>query len=256
MNEKNGIMEIDIKKLLLYYLRRLWLIVLAALVLGGGAYVYARFHVPVTYRTRTTIFVNNFDGDTQYTTVSGVSNNGRLVSTYITILTSDRVLDRAVILLNGDYTAAQIKSMVSAARMGDTEILAIYVTGAVPEETARIANVMGVVVMEELSKIIEGSSARILDTAVVPQTRYAPNYQNYILKGAVAGAAAVVLILTVLFLLDVRIKDADDLTALFDIPVLGQIPDFHMTGKETKRGYGGTGKTNDYDTSTKRSRKE
>ena len=231
MDEKSGVMEIDIKKLAFFCLRRWWVILIATVLVAMGAYAYARYEVPIKYRAVTTIFVNNFESDTEYTTVSGVSYSGRLVNTYITILTSNRVLDKVVVLLDGDYTAAQIKPMVSAARVSDTEILAVYITGPIPEETARIANVMGLVVMEELTKIIEGSSARVLDTAVVPTKRYSPNYRSYAVKGAAAGAAAAIAILALLFFLDVRIKDEDDLTELFDVPILGQIPEFTISEK-------------------------
>ena len=40
----------------------------------------------------------------------------------------------------------------------------------------------------------------------------------------------------ILFLLDVRIKDEEELTALFDLPVLGQIPEFVSASKAPSYG--------------------
>lgn len=248
MDEKHGVVEIDYKKLILFYLRRWWMIALTAIILAGGAYAYARYMVPVKYRASTTIFVNNFDDSSKYASVSGsgLSTNKQLVTTYIAILKSNRVLDKAEILLNGDYTAKQLSKMISADKVEDTEIMAVFVTASSATEAARVANVMGTVVMDEIAKIIDGSSARVLDTATVPSSRYSPSYRDYALKGGLIGVALALIVLAVVFLMDVRIKDEDDLAALIDAPILGRIPEF-SAAEEDRSGR----KKNAYDTTEK-----
>ena len=51
------------------------------------------------------------------------------------------------------------------------------------------------------------------------------------------GCVLAVIYLTLVFLLDVRIKDEEDLHAIFDFPVLAQIPAFSAEA-ERKSGYG------------------
>jgi capsular polysaccharide biosynthesis protein len=46
--------------------------------------------------------------------------------------------------------------------------------------------------------------------------------------GAVAGALIVIVFLTVRKLSDTRIKNEEDLAALFDMPILGRIPDLEQ----------------------------
>ena len=58
--------------------------------------------------------------------------------------------------------------------------------------------------------------------------------------GGLVGCVLAVIYLTLLFLLDVRIKDEEDLNAIFDFPVLAQIPAFSVEG-ERKNGYGASG---------------
>ena len=50
------------------------------------------------------------------------------------------------------------------------------------------------------------------------------------------GAVIALAYLTLTFLFDVRIKDEEDLSTLFDIPVLAQIPGF-MTEQSKLGGY-------------------
>ena len=59
MNERNDVIEIDLQKLLMAYLRRWWLIVLSALIVAGGALAYAYFLVDDLYQASATIYVNN-----------------------------------------------------------------------------------------------------------------------------------------------------------------------------------------------------
>lgn len=258
MNERNEGLEIDLQELLKAYLRKWWLIVLVAVVAAAAAFAYTRCCVDDMYRTSTTIYVNNFKEGEKMESVSTsqLSASARLVSTYINIVNSDRVMDKVSAELNGDYTAAELKRMVSAKQIDETEIFAIYVTGPDASETARVANMLAKVVPEEIGALIEGSSARVIDMAKVPAARYSPSYRKNTVIGGVIGAVVVLAYLTLVFLLDVRIKSEEELSNLFQLPVLGQIPEFtsatrapaygsdeksSSSGKESKQ-EGGTGK--------------
>ena len=71
----------------------------------------------------------------------------------------------------------------------------------------------------------------------MPTSRCSPSYSRSAMLGAVVGAVLAVLYVTLRSLLDVRIKEEEDLTALFDLPVLGQIPSFTQTANGKKRAY-------------------
>lgn len=160
-----------------------------------------------------------------------LSTSQQLVTTYINIAQSNRVMEKAAKELEYDYSAGQLRGMISAAQINGTEIFAIYVTGPIPEETARIADAMAQVVLTEISTLIEGSSAWVLDSARVPSSLFSPDYRRNAMLGGVVGILCVTAVLTVIFLLDVRIKDEEELSATFDLPVLGSIPKFEQYTK-------------------------
>ena len=66
----------------------------------------------------------------------------------------------------------------------------------------------------------------IIDPAKVPTHRYTPSYRKNAFMGCAAGLLLAVVYVTLLYLMDVRIKNEEDLTQLFDLPMLGQIPSF------------------------------
>ena len=238
MNEKNGAVEIDLQKLLLVYLRRWWLIVLSALIVAGGSFAYAYYLVEEMYQASSTIYVNNIkEGITvDSVTTSNLSVSQQLAHTYISIVKSDHVLDKVAEALDNRYTVNNLKGMVTASQIGDTGIFSINIVSADPQEAAEIANTFAEVVPDVIGAIIEGSYARVLDVAKAPTQRYSPSYTKYTVMGGLIGGLLAALYLTIRYLLDVRIKDEEELTALFDLPVLGQIPEFVSASKAPNYG--------------------
>ena len=237
---RDEVLEIDLQKLLMAYLRKWWLILLCGLVVAGGALLYTVKFITPLYQASVSVYVNNSSNNqpVDYVTSSNLDASQKLVNTYINIAKSDRVLDLVAEKLNGDYTVKELREMLSAAQVDKTEIFRIYITSPSPEEAARVANMMAEVAPGEISNLIEGSSARIIDYAKVPEQRYSPSYKKNTMIGGLIGCVLVVAYLTALFLLDVRIRDDEDLTSLTDLPILGQIPNIDAIKDSDRKKYG------------------
>lgn len=242
MNETmNGIkdgVEIDLQKLLLAYLRKWWLIVACGLLGGLIMLYYTAFHVTPLYRTSVTVYVNNTrSGEVvEYVSGSNLTASKLLVNTYVNIIGSDTVLEKVVEDGNLPYSVDQIRGMMSTSQVDDTEIFKVYITHPDPQVAAQVANVIADVAPSEIENIVEGSSTKIIDYAKVPTGRYSPSYTKNTMLGGIVGGVLAVLYVTLHYLLDVRIKDTEDVEMIFDIPVLGQIPVFNAG--EVKSGYG------------------
>ena len=240
MDERAEMMEIDLMKLLMVYLRKWWLILICGLAGACIALIFTINFITPTYRASVSVYVNNTRNNqsVDYVTSGNLDASQRLVNTYINIVQSDRVLELVSAKLNGSYTVMELREMLSAAQVDKTEIFKLYISSPNPEEAARIANVIAEVAPEEISGLVEGSSARIIDYAKVPDQRYTPSYSKNTVMGGLIGCVLVAAYLTLMFLLDVRIKDDEDLTALFDVPILGRIPDVETVGDANKKKYG------------------
>ena len=233
--------EIDLMPLVSALLRKLWLIVLCAVLTGGAAYFYTYYFVVPLYRAEVTVYVNNISSkidssSIEYVSGSNLSTAARLVTTYVNIISSDRVLSKVVEQADLDASADALRGMMTASSVGETEMFKIYITSADPEFAAKVANAIADVAPDEIANIVEGSSTKIIDYAKVPRSPSSPNYQHSVLTGAAVGAALAVAYVMLRTLLDKRIKSEEDLERLADLPVLGVIPEF---GIEHKKGYGG-----------------
>ena len=237
MPPRDGI-EIDLQKLLWAYLRKWWLIVACGLVLAAATLLYTMNCITPMYRANVTIYVNNMSAGERVDSISGsnLSAAQQLVNTYVNIIRSNSVLQKVVEQSGLDYSADQIRDCMSAAQVGDTEMFNVYILHSDPEMAAHIANAVAEVAPGEIGNIVEGSSTKIIDYAEVPDSRYSPSYSRNTMLGGIIGVVLAVAYVTLRYLLDVRLKEEDELVQLFDFPVLGRIPSFtHLNGK--KGGY-------------------
>ena len=159
----------------------------------------------------------------------------KLVNTYINIIKSDRVLEKVVEKTGTSIAPANLRRMISAESLNETEMFRVTVTGEDPKLSADIANAIAEVAPAEISQIIQGSSAEIVDHAKVPQTRSGPSYTTSCALGFVGGALLVVIIIFLAYALDVRVKSEEDLAGICSVPVLGTIPDVLEIVKKTQK---------------------
>lgn len=237
-----NIKDIKLAELLSALLRKLWLVVLCAVILGALSYAYTSSFIDPMYRSRITVYVNNknISNNNNNTTVNGISQGDlitsqRLVNTYIQILRSDSVLQPVAEAIGGGYKASHIKSLMSASALNGTEVFEVWISHPDPEMAAKIANAIADVAPKKIEDILEGSSTKIIDRATPATAPYSPNTSRNTTYGFAAGAILAACFIILQTLLDVRVKSEEDLSRISDAPVLGIIPDLTM---ESKDGYG------------------
>ncbi len=219
--------EIDLQKLFSLYLQRWWIIVLCLVIGGLAMMIYSMNFITPLYRSSVTFYVNNSRASQPVESISNANlvASQQLVNTYITILKSDSVMSKVVEKLGEeDMTVQTLKDMISVSQVDETELFKVYVSSPDPERAASIANCIASVAPEQLEYYVEGSSTKVIDYAVVPDHKYKPSITRYTELGALAGAVIAVAVITLIHVLDVRIKEESDLTELFAYPVLGKIP--------------------------------
>lgn len=231
--------EIDLQKLFVAYLGRWWLILLCGVLVSAVSLGLTKFAITPMYRTNVMIYVNNSRAGEKVDVISGsnLSASQQLVNTYVNIIKSDTVLSKVIEIGELDYTTEDIRDMMTTTQVDDTEIFEVHITHESPEVAAHIANVVADVAPGEIEEFVEGSSTKIIDYAKVPERRYSPSYTRNTVLGGMAGCVLALAYITLRFLMDVRIKDEDDLNQLFDYPILGQVPAFDKI-ESGRNGYG------------------
>ena len=222
--ESEKLREINLVLLGKLVLRRIWIVILAAIVLAAGTYICIKNFITPMYKTHVSFCVNN--GSTnQSVTASDLATSQRLVLTYVEGLRSNTVLNAVSKELDGTVSASAISGMMSADTGSETEIFRVYISHSDPVMAAKVANAIAEVAPEQIAKFIKGSSAEVVDWATIPTTPYSPNPTTGALTAAVLGAVLAAAVLCMIEMMDVRVKGEEDLASISGIPVLGIIPD-------------------------------
>ena len=238
MKREEDTFEIDLGKLARFLFGYWWAILASAVILAVLAFGCTRFAVTPLYRSGVTIYVNNVNAPGQQIetiTGSNLAAAQKLVSTYVNIIKSDTVLKDVIKTAKLEAKPEDIRKMMSAKQVEETEMFQVFISNPNPKTAAYIANAIANVAPKRIAGFVEGSSAKIVDYASEAEKPYTPSYTKNIALGFLLGAILACIVLTLRYLFDMRVKTEDDLKQYFDAPVLGIIPSFEQ---KRKSGYG------------------
>lgn len=237
-NERQDIIEIDLKRLLTVLWRKAWIILLVSVLMAALFYGYARISITQTYAATARLYVNNNYVDSPGFSSSQITAAQDLANTYMVIMESRNVLEEVQEQTNLDYTYSQLKNMISAYAVEKTEIFEVKVTCADYRHAALIANAVADVLPDKIATVVEGSSVRIVDYAVENPNPVGPNYRSALLLGAAVGAALCAAVISILELFDTTIYSEEYITQTYgDLPLLTVIPGVGSTRGGYYKGY-------------------
>ena len=246
--------EIDLKRLLGALVNKAWLIGIVAAVCAAAMFVYTFFFVTPLYQSSAMFYVNNNSfslGEASLSISSAdISASRGLVKSYIVIMNTRETLNDVIDYAGVDRTYGQVRSMISAEAVDNTEIFRVTVTSPDPQEVEKIANAIAYILPKRISSIIEGTSAKIVDSAVVPTAPSSPSYTRNTMIGFLAGLALAAALVVLRELMDISVHSEDDIADSCRYPVLASVPDMEVSGKGGS--YYGYGKKSAYDKSGSR----
>ena len=220
--------EIDLLALLNALLKRWWLIVIAAVVLGAIAFVGAKVLITPTYRSWFTAYINSnvYRGDEDRVTNTELTTSRNLTTTFSTIISSRPVVEEAVRQSGvSESYLNQLGSIVSVSTVNNTEILRVNITVVNPQDAFKISQAMETVSAEYVSRIVSGTTLMVITPSAYSGRIYSPNYTRYAATGAILGAVLMALVLIIREFMDNRVKETDDLMKRYGYAVMGTIHD-------------------------------
>lgn len=245
MEKKDDYMEVDLLRLFQALWKKAWAILIVALIVGGCACTYTLLFVTPLYKARTSFYVNNSSfsvGDAKLSISQGdITAAKSLIDTYGVILHARSTMDEIIEKADVSYDYDEITKMISSGSVNGTEVFYVEVTSPKPKEAENIANIIGQVLPERIASIVDGSSVRIVDYAVVPAHKSSPNISKNTILGCLLGFVLSCGVVIVRELMDDQIHDSDYLLQAYGIPVLAVVPDL-MASEKNSVSYGGTNK--------------
>ena len=234
--------EIDLLKLAKVLWRRIWVILICAIILGIAGYYWTYRKMYTSYKSSAMLYVNNNSvalGSAKLSITSGdIKAVNNLMETYSVILKSRTTLNEIIQETGIPFTYEQLRDMIKAETVGDTAIFKITVTASDPELSAHLANSIMEVLPNKIQTIIEGASAQVVDYATTGEPYVNGNPVKTAAIGALIGIVFSCGVIIFLSLIDTKVRNEEYLLETFrDLPILTSIPDLNESGKGGYYGY-------------------
>lgn len=253
----NKTIEIDIISILRVLWKNMKWLIFGLLVGAVALFVVTKFFMTPKYTASVSLYVNN-NTETSASApinINDINASQKLVSTYVVILEHDEVLQQVADKLMDEYTDAELeeyigltevngqkvlktdtlRKVLTMGAVNNTEVLDIKAETGNPVFSARICNLIAEIAPEVLQRVIKAGSVEVIGEATPVFEKSSPSTRNNVIIGALVGLIICVAAVIIRFLLDNTIKGEEDIKARFDVPILGEIPDFETMAKG---GYG------------------
>lgn len=241
--------NISIQKILGILLHRLPIIFFSALFFGLAFFLYTSFFIKPVYTTSAMIYIQNYGkqtsgestDDTESTSdaaggsaTAQQSNNAAAQKIFNSDLAGSAALASNCITLfqnSNDITRYYDGCSVSMRTEDNTFYINIEATGTDPQKCANVANI----VAEKCGPVFHshfpyGRIGTIRD-AIAPSSPISPNKVTNTLIGVAVGIILACVVAVLLELIDTTVKNDDDLTKMYKIPVFAEIPDFESLSR-------------------------
>ena len=236
--ETKGEMELDFRRLFQVLVKKAWVIGIVSVVTAVVVFLGTLFFVTPKYESSAMFYVNNsalsMGGIVDSITSSDLTAAKGLVDSYIVILESRESLNMIIDYAGVDRNYKELRDMIEAAPVNSTEIFEVVVTSPDPEEAEAIADAIAEILPKRIKDIIEGSSAKVVDSAVLPSEPSSPSYINNTVIGFLLGLVACVSVIVLREIFDITIRSEEDITQVCAHPILASVPDMSAV---TKGGY-------------------
>lgn len=220
MNKKSSF-DINFSVLFDNLARRLWLIILTAVVAAGLAYGYVSFLVRPMYSSTATIYIGN---NTDAPNYSDLNVSETLAKDFEVIIKKRTVLDEVISSLGLNMDVSALRSCISVNNISNTRILDITASTEDPALSKKIVDKVCDISSERIVDIVNVNYVKIMDTGSLPSSPSNINLIQSMALAGIAGALICIFIITVKTLMDDRIKSPEDIEYYLGISVLATTP--------------------------------
>ena len=153
---------------------------------------------------------------------SDLSASQMLTNDVATLLQSDHVMTDAADQLGLPNLRGYDITVTSEST---TRVITLQVTSSDAQGSANVANALADCVSNVAQEVMNVESVNVIDEAPTPEAPSGPNRMLYVAVAGMAGLFAAVAIVVLMDVIDTRVRSAEDVEELLELPVIGRIPE-------------------------------
>jgi non-specific protein-tyrosine kinase len=223
------------KRILQVLLRRLWVIVLVAIVLTGSAVGFSLYQTP-TYEASVKILVGQTStpGNSLASDVEGLQ---QLALTMVEAVPTLPVAQAVAEELDMPVSAGALLGNLSAEQVPGTMFVDVSYKDSDPKKAQLVANAVGEVFSEKISEVGPGANsvtATVWQQATLPETPVSPDPVRNGILAFVLGTLLGVGLAFLLEYLDDSWESPEEVRQVSGVPTFGVIPTFEVLAGKKK----------------------
>lgn len=221
--DKDYEIEIDLRTLLLYLVKRAKIIAAGVLLCTLAVLGISAFVLPPEYEVSTRIYVLNRASENMVSYADYQISN-QIIEDYKVLITGQNVTKEVIERLHLDISMKKLEKMIQVTAPENTRVLQITVMDTDPARAVNIANTVREVACDQLQTIMAVESVNLVYEAELPQEPVGPNIMTATVIAAALSFVAMVAILSIVHVLDDTIRTEEDVEMYLGVSVLGVIP--------------------------------
>ena len=214
---------IDFRELFYEFKRRIWWILLAAVLGTGAAGAYSYYLLTPQYISEAKIYV--LSKETTLTSLADLQMGTQLTQDYKALIGSRPVMQEVINTLNLDITYRQLAEKLKLENPKDTRILYLTVTDPNPYMAKAIVDEIANAASDYIGEIMEMTPPKLIEDGMVATVQTSPNVKK---NAAVGGLVMLVLacgVITLSVIMNDTIRSEEDVFKYLELPVLAVVPE-------------------------------
>lgn len=225
--------EIDLLEILRAFKQKLWLILLAAFIGGGGAGAFSKLVLVPEYTSTAMLYV--LSKETTLTSLADLQIGSQLTKDYRIIVTSRPVLQDVIDSLGLEMDYKDLRKKLTLDNPSDSRILTITAKDPDPALAKLIVDKVAFTASDYIGEIMEMVPPKLIEDGEVSLIPVGPNNKKNAVMGMMAAAAFVCGLLTLQVVLNDTVRTEDDVTKYLGITVLAAVPAREGEGKSLRK---------------------
>ena len=235
--------ELTLSNLLGILKKSLVYIIIVSILFAIGSYCYCKFIATPTYQAKISFIGANGSGfgiqteeDDDFFTTTDISASRALILTYVGLFKTSGFYDMIQKECGLDYSSAQLSGMVSFVQREENSLfIDVTVTCTNPKHAIKIAETIYEFGDDYLVGQLPIAYVKAIEDTNSTAVQNYPVTSTTMMAAVILGAVLVFAIAIIITVMDKTIKGENDFTANYDIPILGNIPNFKAAAREEKK---------------------
>ncbi len=222
MNHERDEIEIDLREIFHVLRKRILIILLTAVIFAAGSGVYSFLIVDPVYESTSRLYI--LTQSTSITSLADIQMGSSLAADYLELIKSRPVVEEVIKDLDLDMEYDEMADKLTVTNPADTRILNISVQDTDASLATKAANEFSKVAKKQISDIMKTDEPTVVEVATYPDDPIKPEKAKNIIIAFLLGAILSALVVVVMYVLNDKIKNAEDIERYLGLNTLAQVP--------------------------------